>query len=89
MVGHWWADSRDLVEVDSLLEEDVEGKEMVDIVKPEDRIDSVRISDTEVRMNWEVDIRESSSVTTSCLAEGRSDMTVWIDNRWNVFEGIL
>lgn len=51
VVGRWLADSRDWVEVDSMLGEDVEDRETVDIVKPEGRTDSVRMSDKEVRMN--------------------------------------
>ena len=89
VVGRWLADIRGWVEVDSMLEEDVEGKEMVDIVKPERRTDLARMSDKVVRTNWEVDIRERSSVSTSRLAEDRSGMTVRIGNHWNVSESIL
>ena len=51
MVDRWLADSRDSVEADSMPEEDVEDKKIVDIVKPECRIDSVRMSDMEVKTN--------------------------------------
>jgi hypothetical protein len=51
VVDHWSAENRGWVEVDNMLEEDVEGKEMVDIVKPEDTTDLVRMSDKEVRTN--------------------------------------
>ena len=51
VVDRWLADSRDWVEADSMLEEDVEDKETVDIAKPERRIDSVRMSDMEVKTN--------------------------------------
>jgi len=51
VVGRWLVDNRDWVEVDSMLGEDVEDKEMVDIVKPERRIDLARMSDKEVKMN--------------------------------------
>ena len=89
VVGHWLADNRGWVEVDSMLVEDVEGKEMVDIVKPERKTDLVRMSDKKVKTNWEVDIRERSSVTTSCLVKGQLGMIVRIGNHWNVSEGIL
>ena len=45
------ADSRDSVEADNMPEEDVEDNEIVDIVKPECRIDSVRMPDMEVKTN--------------------------------------
>jgi hypothetical protein len=38
------------VEVDSMLEEDVEDKEMVDIVKSEGKIDLAMMSGKEVKM---------------------------------------
>ena len=89
MVGHWLVDNRGLVEVDNMLVEDVEGKEMVDIVKPERKIDLVRMSDKKVKTNWEVDIHERNSVAISCLVKGQPGMIVRIGNHWNVSEGIL
>jgi len=89
VVGRWLAGSHGRAEEDRMRAEDVESKEMVDTVRRARRADLARMPGKGVKTDWEVDIRERSSVATSCLAGVRPGMAVWVGNHRDVSGDIL